>query len=530
MLFILVMDVLYYMVKKAVDEDLLQPLARRALHRVSLYADDVVLFLKPSTEDIGITLEILELFGNASGLKTNIQKSSVLPIQGDQQDKDILQLHLPCQLLDFPCKYLGAPLSLHKLTKEQIQPIIDRIADQLPGWKADLLTRAGRKILVQFVLTSMLIYLFMAVEFPPWAIKAIDKIRRGFLWKGRKDAKGGHCLLAWPKVTRPPGLGWALRMRWLWLQKTQPDKTWAFLPIEVHQSVKSFFSVAITSEVGNGRNTIFWTDRWVHGKSLEKLVPHLFGAIPTRARKRTVHEALTDMRWVTDIKGALTLNVLWEYFGLWHFLAGFELQPEVEDSHIWLFSSSGKYSAKSAYEAMFIGSTQFRPWERIWKSWAPNKCKFFMWLVAHDRCWTADRLARKGLQHPEKCPHCDQEQETIDHLLLSCVFARQVWYVVLQRFGLQALAPHLEDISFEDWWHKVSTRVNGQTQRGLNSIIILVSWEIWKHRNRCVFDATQPNLRGLLLAIRDELQTWDIAGARGIAYLLALLPTGQGVV
>lgn len=28
----------------------------------------------------------------------------------------------------------------------------------------------------------------------------IDKIRKGFLWRGRKEAKGGHCLVAWGKV------------------------------------------------------------------------------------------------------------------------------------------------------------------------------------------------------------------------------------------------------------------------------------------------------------------------------------------
>ena len=49
MLFILVMDVLCYLVKKAADEALLQPLSRRTLqHRISLYADDVVIFLQPS--------------------------------------------------------------------------------------------------------------------------------------------------------------------------------------------------------------------------------------------------------------------------------------------------------------------------------------------------------------------------------------------------------------------------------------------------------------------------------------------------
>jgi hypothetical protein len=40
-------------------------------------------------------------------------------------------------------------------------------------------------------------------------------------------------------------------------------------------------------------------------------------------------------------------------------------------------------------------------------------------LVPHS---ILDRLARRGMDHPEKCPLCDQEQETIDHLLLSCVF------------------------------------------------------------------------------------------------------------
>jgi len=52
-------------------------------------------------------------------------------------------------------------------------------------------------MLVQSVLTSMLVYLLMS----------IDKIRRCFLWRGSKDAQGGHCLLAWLKVTRPFELG-----------------------------------------------------------------------------------------------------------------------------------------------------------------------------------------------------------------------------------------------------------------------------------------------------------------------------------
>ena len=66
-----------------------------------------------------------------------------------------------------------------------------------------------------------------------------------------------------------------------------------------------------------------------------------------------------------------------------------------------------------------IWSEFFGPWKRIWKSCAPHKCCFFMWLVApaHNMCWIANRLAQRGLPHPEHCPLCDQHEETLNQLL-----------------------------------------------------------------------------------------------------------------
>ena len=43
----------------------------------------------------------------------------------------------------------------------------------------------------------------------------------------------------------------------------------------------------------------------------------LFGAVADRAKKITVHDALVENRWISDIKGALTINVLIEYLLLW---------------------------------------------------------------------------------------------------------------------------------------------------------------------------------------------------------------------
>jgi hypothetical protein len=153
--------------------------------------DDVVLFIQSEESDIALTMDILHLFGISSGLKTNLQKSNVLPIRCEEQDLHVVQQQLPCALAVFPCKYLGLPLAITKLKKEHLQHIIDRIADLLPGWKAGMLTRVGRKVHVQFVLTSTLIYLAMALDLPQWAHKAMDKIQRSYFWRGHKEAKGG---------------------------------------------------------------------------------------------------------------------------------------------------------------------------------------------------------------------------------------------------------------------------------------------------------------------------------------------------
>jgi hypothetical protein len=162
--------------------------------------------------------------------------------------------------------------------------------------------------------------------------------------------------------------------------------------------------------------------------------------------KRTVPEALLNRRWISDIKGALFVGVLVDYLQLWNLLSEIVLQPTIEDKHVFSIASDGNYLAKVAYEGLFMGSVYFSHYPKVWKTWALPKCRFFLWLAAHNRCWTVDRLAKRGLDHPPKCPLCDQEDETLDHLLASCVYSRDFWQL-LRTFDLQVLAP-----SFMSWW------------------------------------------------------------------------------
>lgn len=42
--------------------------------------------------------------------------------------------------------------------------------------------------------------------------------------------------------------------------------------------------------------------------------------------------------------------------------------------------------------------------------------------------------------------------------------------------------------------------------------IIMVAWEIWKHRNACVFEGVSPSVQVILQAVKTECTLWCFAG------------------
>jgi hypothetical protein len=77
-------------------------------------------------------------------------------------------------------------------------------------------------------------------------------------------------------------LGWALRMKWLWLKKMDPSRPWSALTVQVPDKSCAFFVIAMQTEIGDGASTLFWSDRWLNGHRVANIAPRLLVAIPKR--------------------------------------------------------------------------------------------------------------------------------------------------------------------------------------------------------------------------------------------------------
>jgi hypothetical protein len=140
-LFVLTMEALNCIFRLADVHGLLKPLQPTSIKfRLSLYADDLVIFLSPIAQDLMSVRTIMDTFAGASGLQTNIGKCQFTPICCIEEQVAQVQELLSCKLVHFPCRYLGVPLSVYALKKSGMQPLVDTVADRLPTWKARLMS------------------------------------------------------------------------------------------------------------------------------------------------------------------------------------------------------------------------------------------------------------------------------------------------------------------------------------------------------------------------------------------------------
>lgn len=77
------------------------------------------------------------------------------------------------------------------------------------------------------------------------------------------------------------------------------------------------------------------------------------------------------------------------------------------------------------------------------------------------------------------------------------------------------------DSRLADWWQETRSDIPGSLRRGCDSLVLLVSWAVWKEHNRRMFDNVVKSTAQVFTMICEEGDSWIAAGYRSLAALFA---------
>jgi hypothetical protein len=504
-----------------------------------LFADDTLVFCGANASQIRHLGALLVCFEAAAGLKVNLSKSVLVPV-GIVENVGQLAGLLGCGYGEVPLKYLGLPLGASFKLKTMWAGLEDMMVRKLAPWKRLYLSKGGRVTLIKSTLSNMPTYMLSLFPIPADVAKRIEKIQRDFLWGGMNDDFKYH-LVEWDKVCTPideGGLGirnirrfnQALLGKWLWRFAHEEGAWWRSVLVAKYgsdwggwrtrvisgshgvglwkficmgwQNFRRFFKF----DPGEGSKIRFWEDVWCGDRTLREEFPGLYSiaSLKDASIADNMEYSSESIQWNVQFSRLIQDWEVGDLAAFYKCLYENKIRGEGRDKLWWMPSSKGVFEVKSFYRAISShGSVSF-PWKSVWKSKAPPRVAFFVWTAVHSKILTLDNLGRRGLVVVNRCWLCESDVESVDHLLLHCAVARDLWTTFFARFGLCWVMPRSVKELLASWWTAGRTRSAVVWKMVPHCIL----WCIWRERNNRCFEGVSRTREELIHFFLVTLFSW----------------------
>ena len=158
-----------------------------------MFADDLILFAKVDLSNCSTIRDVLDDFCAVSGQTISDSKSKVyFSPNVDQDTRESLSDILGFTSTPNLGKYLGIPIRHPNLSSQDFNFVLDRVKQKLVGWKANLLSLAGRAVLVQTSTSTIPAYTMQCSFLPDRILQGVDRVNRKFLWGSTDSVKKMH--------------------------------------------------------------------------------------------------------------------------------------------------------------------------------------------------------------------------------------------------------------------------------------------------------------------------------------------------
>ncbi|XP_056860054.1 uncharacterized protein LOC108829850 [Raphanus sativus] len=487
----------------------------RASPRIShlLVADDSLFFCKAELSQCKEIMDILDIYGKASGQRLNASKSSMffgnkVEPSRKQDIKEVLGFSKEGGM----GMYLGLPEQIGGSKMKVFSFVQDRFNGRVNTWSSRLLSKEGKEVQIKSVAQAVPTYVMSCYLLPQGITDKLRSTTSNFWWSSKENSRGLHWI-AWDEISR------VLRGRYYNGTSPLEDRR-IYSPSYGWRSMmaaKPLLMSGLRKTIGTGQGTRVWSEPWVPDSTarLPRPADHIVYRLPQ----------LLVQSFIRNDTKEWDIQLLHQFF---HpddipLILGLKIsRSSVPDGYVWNHTKSGVYSVKTGYDLfsstklsltqeMVLEPSITRLQSKVWTIKAPSKMKHFLWQAISGCVATAERLTYRHLGTDRSCPRCDGPVKSINHLLFECPPALQVWalsdYPSLP--GYFPCTSIYQNMYLLFWTSKEVAPLRPQFDT-----FPWICWFIWKARNDKLFNGKDISPMDTLRHASLEAECWRKANEK----------------
>ena len=186
-LFLLVVEVLSCLIVQS--SDICGITIGKTTFKLTQFADDTTLILDGSATSLQSAMNILEIFGELSGLKVNCEKTKLIWIGSEVASQRMLKVSHKLDWGDIQFNLLGIQFScdLTKLPNLNYQTALQKAKKLINSWQYRYLTPFGKITVIKTLILPKFTHLFMSIPTPLEILNTLHKLLFNYIWDGKPD-------------------------------------------------------------------------------------------------------------------------------------------------------------------------------------------------------------------------------------------------------------------------------------------------------------------------------------------------------